>query len=913
MKIDSVRLRNIRTFVDSGEVPFGDGTISIYGENGAGKSTVVDCIGRALFGFDPQGIKPAVIDHGGTKHKQGVVEYLLRKGETDGSIEVKFSGNGKAFRVLNKLSRVSPQTWELFIDDKNSKLFGKEEIHERIVDELGISSVSDDAASSLFANVICVQQGKIIDEFEYSAQARKDHFDKVLGLYRYRQAFEDSKHVKANFKEKAIKQDSDVRVIRSSVEHLEKQIENLKEHEDESILLENELKDIAKEIEPLRIRKQELDEHSQAISNLERELNEATTQIDALKINQGNVGRELEDSRRAKETVEANHQSFLKYDKISSELQSVRERLRNIAKLKEDRFAKQREYDRLDNEKQYKIAELDKFRNSKQKAEGLKIHFDDCGKNQTELETLQNKQRQYEALLGKREERRKTLNEHKVRINELELELQSYNALKKEADRLDSLNREYNEITVLLGERTGLKRQLEKELADLSEGICPYTNETCGSILELGQKQQQKLEQIQQEVVKLESRKNEKSEAIKQAAEIEKRLKILENKKHEFELIQNQVNRVDTELEGLLVEIEVLGDSSELIKNKKEQIDELKPLADEYVSLSYSIRQFNEDTSLKEIAKVEKTQSQLAQTVKSIDAQTAKLSEAGGNQENEARLSQELEELKPAYDLYVGSLSSAKKLEQLETDYDQIHSKIQELAGKRIELDSRAFEIRQVYDKQEHRRVIEELDAKQRVFNEKKGILTQLLKQIDQEKSIESTFKEKKEDLMVAEVELEEIESDGAFFDEIRASFKKLSALRPVYTREVSKHAERYWSSLVGDESQLFWQEDYLIFKTINDNVISLYEMSGGEKISACLSVRLALQEVVGGLGLFILDEPTVHLDDERRNNLASQIGAIKGLSQVIVISHDDAFHSHTRQQITIQRGSNGAGSSVEW
>jgi DNA repair exonuclease SbcCD ATPase subunit len=67
-----------------------------------------------------------------------------------------------------------------------------------------------------------VQQGKIIDEFEYSAQARKDHFDKILGLYRYRQAYEDSKHVKNNFKEKAMKQNDDVRVLRSSVEHLEK-------------------------------------------------------------------------------------------------------------------------------------------------------------------------------------------------------------------------------------------------------------------------------------------------------------------------------------------------------------------------------------------------------------------------------------------------------------------------------------------------------------------------------------------------------------------------------------------------------------------------------------------------------------------------------------------------------------------
>ena len=65
------------------------------------KLTIVDCIGRAIFGFDPQGIKSAVIDHRGTsKYKQGVVEYLLRKGETEGLIEVKFSSNGKAFRVV---------------------------------------------------------------------------------------------------------------------------------------------------------------------------------------------------------------------------------------------------------------------------------------------------------------------------------------------------------------------------------------------------------------------------------------------------------------------------------------------------------------------------------------------------------------------------------------------------------------------------------------------------------------------------------------------------------------------------------------------------------------------------------------------------------------------------------------------
>jgi len=913
MKIDSIRLRNIRTFVDPGEILFGDGTISIYGENGAGKSTIVDCIGRAIFGFDPQGIKSAVIDHRGTKYKQGLVEYLLRKGATDGVIEVKFSSNGKAFRVVNRLSRAAPQTWELYIDEANSKLFGKEEIHQRIVDELSIRSVYNDSASGLFANVICVQQGKVIDEFEYSAQARKDHFDRVLGLYRYRQAYEDSKHVKNNFKEKAIKQDGDVRVLRSSVENLDRQIESLKGHEDESIILENELTEIKKGIKPLGARKQVLDELSETISNLERELDGATAQIDALKINQSNIERELTESRRAKEIVEGNYQSFLRHGQISNELQKVQGYLRQIAKLQGDLSIKQREYDRLENEKRNKKIDLDKFRDFKQRAEGLKKYSDDYNTLQAELETLLDHQRRYNSLLDKLNDDHKTLNEYEVKINAVELQLQSYEALKTEADLLEGLNRDYNNLIVLLGERNGQKLQLEKELADLLEGICPYTHETCESILELGHKQKQKVEQIQQDLIKLESLKREKSAAIEQAVESEKKLRMLEKKNHELDLLKSQVDSVNTEIKRLIAEIGSVGDSSEAIKNTKAQLDELKPLAEEFNSLWYNVQRFDEDATLNEIANVEATQSRLAQALENIDNETAKLAEAGGNEENEARLAQELEEVKSAYDRYLASLSSAEKLEKVETRCNELRSRLQDLEGQRAELENKALEIKGLYDKQEHQRIIEELDEKRRVFNETKGVLTQLLKQIDQEKSIQSDVKEKKEELMAAEVELKEIESDATFFDEIRASFKKLSSLRPVYTREISKHAERYWSSLVGGESQLFWQEDYLIFKTMNDNVISLYEMSGGEKISACLSVRLALQEVIGGLGLFILDEPTIHLDEERRNNLASKIGAIKGLSQVIVISHDDAFHSHTRQQITIQRGSDGRGSSVEW
>jgi exonuclease SbcC len=165
---------------------------------------------------------------------------------------------------------------------------------------------------------------------------------------------------------------------------------------------------------------------------------------------------------------------------------------------------------------------------------------------------------------------------------------------------------------------------------------------------------------------------------------------------------------------------------------------------------------------------------------------------------------------------------------------------------------------------------------------------------------------------MALDVELNEIAADGKFFDEIRDSFKNLSAMRPLYTKKVSQQAARHWRQLVNDESQLHWQEDYLVFKADGGNVISLYEMSGGEKVSACLAVRLAMQETLSGLGLFILDEPTIHLDEERCDSLAQQIGAIKGLNQIIVISHDDTFHAYTQQQITIRKDPSSHASVVE-
>lgn len=69
--------------------------------------------------------------------------------------------------------------------------------------------------------------------------------------------------------------------------------------------------------------------------------------------------------------------------------------------------------------------------------------------------------------------------------------------------------------------------------------------------------------------------------------------------------------------------------------------------------------------------------------------------------------------------------------------------------------------------------------------------------------------------------------------------------------------------------------------------------MSGGEKVAIALALRFALAYVMGGykLDFIILDEPTVHLDAERKSKLVNIISRLGGeespLKQIVIITHD--------------------------
>jgi len=88
---------------------------------------------------------------------------------------------------------------------------------------------------------------------------------------------------------------------------------------------------------------------------------------------------------------------------------------------------------------------------------------------------------------------------------------------------------------------------------------------------------------------------------------------------------------------------------------------------------------------------------------------------------------------------------------------------------------------------------------------------------------------------------------------------------------------------------------------------LDLESLSGGEKVSVALALRLGMASLLGAsnLNLMILDEPTTHLDAERKKSLVGVLSQLSNISnsetpmQFLIITHDtEIFDDSTVEQI---------------
>src|SRR5215218_4535916 len=169
MHITKIELENIKSHADS-TYEFQPGTTAITGENGAGKTTIIEAIAWTL--FDLLDYKKDDFVRRGAK--KGVARVTFESGLDEREYTVyRDTANGYFVYDVQLKTRIA---------DK------KEEVSRFLWQHLGVEAGTD--LEALFRRAIGVPQGTFTAIFLETPTERKKAFDKLLKVEEYRQGAE---------------------------------------------------------------------------------------------------------------------------------------------------------------------------------------------------------------------------------------------------------------------------------------------------------------------------------------------------------------------------------------------------------------------------------------------------------------------------------------------------------------------------------------------------------------------------------------------------------------------------------------------------------------------------------------------------------------------------------------------------
>ena len=106
-----------------------------------------------------------------------------------------------------------------------------------------------------------------------------------------------------------------------------------------------------------------------------------------------------------------------------------------------------------------------------------------------------------------------------------------------------------------------------------------------------------------------------------------------------------------------------------------------------------------------------------------------------------------------------------------------------------------------------------------------------------------------------------------------------------------------------GSEIENFeFSEEYEFIVTRAGHKRHAHRLSGGQQVLASMAFLMALSEVLSQLDFLILDEPTTHLDENRRKELVNVLENLKRVPQLIIVDHHPELleAADTRFQVTL-------------
>jgi len=867
MIIRSVRLKDFISHANT-KVDFPFGVTVLVGPNGAGKTSILDAIIFALFGEKVRGDK---------------VEDLIRRGCNSAEVEVVFEHNNQVYKI--KLTREKRKV-EAVLEREG---FGIIATSASEVQEEVSKIIEMDKATAIRS--IIVRQGEIAGLIEEDPKERKKLFGRLLGIENLEEAWTNMKELIDHFSKEAKDYDTKQAELRSMNKNIEELINKLNELEKEINKKEDELrqksqeqKEVEKEVEDLKRRKEEYEK-------LEKEL---------IKVEEGKK-KEIEYLNEIRGKLEKAREAKMKADELKpyvdkipllNNLKLISKEIESKTQTLED---KKKELERIQN---YKL-DLSKTESAYNEYIKLRKDIEELEKKIKGLEGIDSQKAAKEIELKELEKTLMTYNQELERLKSEILKYLTDTTIEAKRKRLEILQKEkletennLKELETQKGKLVGRKREIEEYLRILGESdICPV----CKSKLTPEHREkvrkdfQKELEDISSELQKL-------KEELKELDEKKKALesKLGEVQKLNVERVEELLDKMkeyNSNIEKLKKELEELKPRVDEFKNAKKELEILEErqryLKDSYETYITAKRALEKERSEEEVSlELENLKKEMNNLKMNYEQLIEKIGYLPSDPEKE------LGDLKKIGEEYNKLVVISSQIEELERTERQQEEKIRDIEKKEKaildEIKKLDFSKEKLENAENKLRQIEKEIS--RLETERKEKLKQ-----KEEKEAEITSKKGKIEELEKELKrLEKIQKFVRDLEHIRYAFSRdgvQKLIRQIAAPTMSRFAREYLEKFNLDITDITINEDFDVSVVKEGEEIPISSLSGGEKVAVAIALRLAIAKVMSGkISTIIMDEPTTHLDEERRREL---VEIMKGffreeasIPQMIIITH---------------------------
>lgn len=414
-------------------------SVVIIGENGAGKSSILDGITYALFGIAR-----------GTSKGGDNSDRLISSGERQLKVDFGFFVNGVKYNVIRSRDKIKQLTELEFYKEENGKLENITQSTIKATQEL-INSILK-VNYELFISSVMIMQGKADSFTRKEPSERKELLYDILGL----QIYEELRELATDKRKELI----------SSAESIKTLINSLKEKITIKNSLDEDLKKLntemnKKEEEIANIRNKFL-ETSKELEKIEKEIIRKNDLIERIKREESNLKTLLAEKDRYMQQIKEAQKIILMQNEIETNYQkliSYIEREKKLRESFENRVRIEREIDiltkklsdeehnlllkqaELEKEKSIYMAEKDKFIGINLKIQSVQSRLKELDKireNKREVEkTLSDLTEEMTSINLEIENLRNNLQDARLKRKNIEEKLDYYAKLLKEEWNLD--------------------------------------------------------------------------------------------------------------------------------------------------------------------------------------------------------------------------------------------------------------------------------------------------------------------------------------------------------------------------------------------------------------------------------------------------------------------------------------------